>query len=225
MWEWTWGKTNRALGQNETHLGVKWNDAILPCSILPRVAFCPNIPCFILPPRLHLEKTYHINNNIVRCSMKWCENANKRCIIIFSHMQQSRILICQSNCCQNSSKLIYQKGEISFCEILKTWSIASLILMCDDELADDRNQVDVKIDPRQPCFFFKTHSVPFCPHVPFCLDILYFDKLRIISLSAYIYIYSNQILPLLLRWLDIYHYSGTTVNNGCFRVVAILFSM
>ena len=35
--------------------------------------------------------------------------------------------------------------KFRFCEILKTWSIASLISMHDAELADDRNQVDLKI--------------------------------------------------------------------------------
>ena len=55
-----------------------------------------------------------MNYNIARCSIKWCENANKRHIIIFNHMQQFYYLICQSTWCQNASKLIYQKGEISF---------------------------------------------------------------------------------------------------------------
>ena len=39
-----------------------------------------------------------------------------------------------------------------YCEVLKTWSIASLIWMCDAELTDGRNQVDMKIDTRQAGF-------------------------------------------------------------------------
>ena len=65
--------------------------------------------------------------------------------------------------------------EFRFCAIPKTWSIASLISMYGDEMADDRNQVDAKIDPRLACFFFfffKTPGVPFFPHVPFCPDLL-----------------------------------------------------
>ena len=76
--------------------------------------FCLNMPCFILPPRLRLEKMHYVNYNIARCSIKWCENANKRCIIIFNHRQWSYYLICQSNWCQNASELIHQKGEIPF---------------------------------------------------------------------------------------------------------------
>ena len=49
-----------------------------------------------------------------------------------------------------------KRVKFCFCEILKTSSIASLISMYGAELADDRNQVDVKIDPRQACFFQHT---------------------------------------------------------------------
>ena len=45
---------------------------------------------------------------------KWCENENIRNIIISNHMQRFYYLICQSNWCQTVSKLIYQKGEITF---------------------------------------------------------------------------------------------------------------
>ena len=55
-----------------------------------------------------------MNYNIACCSIKWCKNENKRYIIIFNHMQRFYYLICQSTWCQNASKLIYQKGEISF---------------------------------------------------------------------------------------------------------------
>ena len=85
-----------------------------PVPFCPRVPFCPNIPCSILPPRLRLEKSHYVNYNIACCSIKLCENENKRYIIISNHMQRFYYLICQSNLCQNTSKLIYQKGEITF---------------------------------------------------------------------------------------------------------------
>ena len=85
-----------------------------PVPFCPTVPFCPNIPCSILPQSLRLGKSHYVNYNIARCSIKWCENANKRCIIIFNHMQRFYYFICQSTWCQNASKLIYQKGEISF---------------------------------------------------------------------------------------------------------------
>ena len=55
-----------------------------------------------------------------------------------------------------------KRVKFCFCEILKTWFIASLISMYDAELVDDRNQVDVKIDPPRKAFL-KTPDVPFCP--------------------------------------------------------------
>ena len=45
---------------------------------------------------------------------------------------------------------------------LKTWSIVSLISMHDAELADDRNQVDLKIDPR-PAWFFQNTRLSILP--------------------------------------------------------------
>ena len=135
-----------------------------PVPFCPTVPFCPNMPCSILPQSLRLGKSHYVNYDIARCSIKWCENTNKRYIIIFNYMQRFYYLICQSTWCQNASKLIYQKGETSFCEILKTWSIASLISMHDAELADDRNQVDLKIDPRFACFFQNT----WCSILPPC---------------------------------------------------------
>ena len=134
-----------------------------PVPFCPTVPFCPNIPCSILPPRLRLGKSHYVNYNIGRCSIKWYENENKRYIIIFNHMQWFYYLICQSNWCHNASKLIYQRVKFRFCEILKTWSIANLISMCDAELADDRNQMDVKIDPHQAWLFSKHPVFHFAP--------------------------------------------------------------
>ena len=139
-----------------------------PVPFCPTVPFCPNIPCSILPQRLRLGKNHYINYNIARCSIKWFTNENKRYIIIFNHMQRYYYLICQSTWCQNASKLIYQKGEISFLWDTKTWSIASLISMHDAELADGRNQVDLKIDPRLAWFFQNTRCsiLPLCSILP-----------------------------------------------------------
>ena len=47
-----------------------------------------------------------------------------------------------------------KSAKFRFCKILNTWSIASLISVYDAKLADDSNQVDVKIDPRLACFLF-----------------------------------------------------------------------
>ena len=41
---------------------------------------------------------------------KWKQEVH----IFFNHMQRFHYSICQSNWCQNASKLIYQKGHISF---------------------------------------------------------------------------------------------------------------
>ena len=85
-----------------------------PPRVISTGTICPNIPCSILPQSLRLGQSHYVNYNIARCSIKWCENAIKRYIIIFNHMQRFYYLICQSTWCQNASKLIYQKGEISF---------------------------------------------------------------------------------------------------------------
>ena len=110
MWNGRRVKRTRALGQNGTPLGVKWKL----CHFAPTVPFCPTMPWAILPQRLRLEKSHYVNYNIARCAIKWCENANKRYIIIFNHMQRFYYFICQSNWCQNASKFFYQNGEISF---------------------------------------------------------------------------------------------------------------
>ena len=85
-----------------------------PVPFCPTVPFCPNILCSILPKSLRFGKSHYMNYDIARCSIKLCENENKRYIIIFNHMQRLYYLICQSTWCQNAIKLIYQKGEISF---------------------------------------------------------------------------------------------------------------
>ena len=85
-----------------------------PVPFCPTVPFCPNMPCSILPQSLRLGKSHYVNYNIAPCSIKWCENTNRRYIIIFNYMQRFYYLICQSTWCQNASRLIYQKGEISF---------------------------------------------------------------------------------------------------------------
>ena len=141
------------------------------CSVpyCPTVSFCPNIPCSILPPRLRLENRHYVNYYIARCSIiKWCENANKSYIIIFNHMQRFCYLICQRFWCQNTSKLIYQKGEISF-----LWDTQSVVYCKFDFHVwrwTDRwqNQLGVKIDPRQTCFLQNTRCsiLPPCSILP-----------------------------------------------------------
>ena len=137
---------------------------VLFCSTGP---FCPNIPCFILSPRLRLEKTHYVNFNIAHCAIDWCENAIKRYIIIFYRMQRFCHLIYQSNWCQNASKLIYQKGEISL-----MWDAENVVYHRFDFDVCRWNQVDVKVDPCQACFFQNTRCSIF-PHDPFCPDLLY----------------------------------------------------
>ena len=112
--EWAWGKTHQGIGTKWNTCGVRWDGAIFPVPFCLTVPFCPNIPCSILLPRLRLEKTHFVNYNIARCSIKWCKNANKRYMITVNNMQRFYYLICQSSWCQNASKLIHQKGEISF---------------------------------------------------------------------------------------------------------------
>ena len=154
-------------------------------SIFPTVSFRPDIPCCISPARLRSEKTHYVNYDIPRCSIKGCENANKGYMIIFNHMQRFYHLMCQSNWCQNASKLIMKRITFRFYEILKTWSIVSLISMYDAELADDRNQMNLKINPRQT-FFQSTR----CSILPPCF-----------------------ILPRLTIY-DITHYTRMTNNNS-----------
>ena len=152
-----------------------------PIPFCPTMPFCPNIPCFIFPQRLRLEKTHHVNYNITRCSIKWCEHANMRYIIVFNHVRWFYFSICQSKIdVKMWVDWLTKRVKFRFCATLKAWSIASLISMYDAELADDRNQVDAKIGQRLACFIFKTPGFPFCPHVPFCPDLLYIIKLGIL---------------------------------------------
>ena len=155
-----WGKRTWSSGLQKIFGGkMEWCHCG-PFHFAPQYHFALNIPCSVLSPRLYLEKTHFVNHNIALCWIKWCENVNKRYMIMFNHMQRLYCGICQNNWCQNASKLIYQTGKFRFCEIFKTWFfLASLISMCDAELNDDRNQVDVKINPRQACFFFSKHPL------------------------------------------------------------------
>ena len=82
-------------------------------------------------------------------------------------MQRFCHLIYQSNWCQNASKLIYQKGEISL-----MWDAENVVYHRFDFDVCRWNQVDVKVDPCQACFFQNTRCSIF-PHDPFCPDLLY----------------------------------------------------
>ena len=139
-----------------------------PVPFCPTMPFCPNIPGSILPQSLRLGKSHYVNYNIARCSIKLCKNANKKYIIIFNQMQRFYYLIYQSIWCQKRVNWLIKRVKFRFCEILKTWSIASLISMHDAELADDRNQVDLKIDPRLAWFFQNTRCsiLPPCSILP-----------------------------------------------------------
>ena len=150
-----------------------------PVPFCPTVPFCPNIPCSILPQSLRLGKSHYMNYNIARCSIKWCKNENKRYITIFNHMQRFYYLICQSTWCQNASKLIYQKGEISF-----LWDTKNVVYCKFDFHAwrwTGRWQKSSGLEnrPTPGMFFSKTPGVPFCPHVPFCPDLLYEQNIEI----------------------------------------------
>ena len=133
-----------------------------PIPFFPTMPFCPNIPCFNLPPRIRLKKT-HCDN--ARCSIKWCEHANKRYIIVFNHVRRFYISICQSKVdVKMWVNWLIKRVKFRLCAILKTWSITSFISMYDAELADDRNQVNAKIGPRLACFFQNTR----CSILPPC---------------------------------------------------------
>ena len=136
------------------------------------VPFCPNISCSIMPASLRLEKSHCVNYNITRWSIKWYENANKRNMIIFNHIQRFYYLICQSTWCQNASKLVYQKCEVSF-----WWDTQNVVYYTSDIQAwrwTGRWQKSSGLENRSTpgMFFSKTPGVPFCPHVPFCPDLL-----------------------------------------------------
>ena len=150
-------KRTRALGQYETYLGVKCNGAILPHSILPHSVICPNVPCSILPPGLRLEKSHHVNYKIARLSIKMMWKCEKEA---HNYIQPHRTVLLVN--LSTRVNWIIKRVQFRFCEILKTWSITSLISMYDAELANDRNQVDVKIDPVfhfAPMFHFAPTSL------------------------------------------------------------------
>ena len=141
MWNGRGVKRTRALGQNGTPLVVKWNGAILPRSILPHSAILLQHTMPHFAPGIIFEKKGIMSNIISPVARSnWCEILKKRHMIIFNHMQRFYYLISQNSWCQNASKFIYQNREIFiFCDILKTWTIASLISMYGAELADDKS--------------------------------------------------------------------------------------
>ena len=143
-----------------------------PVPFCTTVPFCPNMPCYILPPRLRLEKTHYVNYDIARCSIKWCEIAIKRYIIIFNHRRRYYYLICQSTWCQNTTKFIYQKGEISFFVIYSKRGILQVWFRC---VTLDWPNTEIKWTRKEPClacfwFFFKTpgHFAPMFHFAPTC---------------------------------------------------------
>ena len=98
-------------------------------------------------------------------------------MIIFDFMQRFYYLIVKAIDVKMQVNWSIKGVKFGCCVILKLWAIASLISIYDAELADDRNQVDAKIDPRWHAFFI-THGVPFCSNGPFCPDLLYIKHNR-----------------------------------------------
>ena len=101
-----------------------------------------------------------------------------------------------------------ERVKFRVCEILKTWSIASLISMHDAELADDRNQVDLKIDPRLAWIFQNTRCsiLPPCSILPRLTITLRFNQLKEYSFSCingtklnYFYYYLNQMFYITIK--------------------------
>ena len=109
----------------------------------------------------------HMASNAENVSIWWRHHGTP---YIIDALNSVKLLI-DFNASGNVNVLILTNAsfvKFRFHEILKTWSIASLTSICDAELADDRNQVDVKIDPRQACFFQNTRSsiLPPCSILP-----------------------------------------------------------
>ena len=111
---------------------------------------------FLFDPQSHFASIYHVS---------FCprDYVRKKCIILKAIVIKTRV------------NWFIKRVKFRFCEILKMWSIASLISMCDPELVYDRNKVDVKIDPRQACFFQNTRCsiLPPCAIFP---DLLYWGN-------------------------------------------------
>ena len=163
----TWGKTDQGIGAKWNTFGGKMEWChFAPLHFAPQCHFAPTFHVPFCPRDYVWRKAIMSIINIARCS--WCENENERYIIIFNHMQRFYYLICQSNWCQNASKLIYQKGEISF-----LWDTQNVVYCKFDFdvwrwTVDDRNQMDVKIDPHHAGFFQNTRCsiLPPCSILP-----------------------------------------------------------
>ena len=84
-------------------------------------------------------------------------------MIIFNHYSGSANWFVKAIDVKTRVNWFIKRVKFRFSEILKTWSIASLISTCDAELADDRNQMDVKIDLHQAGFFSKHPVFHFAP--------------------------------------------------------------
>ena len=130
-----------------------------PVNFAPQCHFAPTYHASFCPRDYVRRKTHYINYDIARCAIKWCENENKRYTIIYNRMQRFYYLICQRNWCQNASRFIYQKGEISF-----LWDTQNVVYGLQVWFrCVTLNHVDVKIDSRQTCFFSKHPVFHFAP--------------------------------------------------------------
>ena len=149
-----------------------------PFHFAPQCHFAPtyNVP---FCPRVYVwKKSHYVNYNIARCSIKWCENANNRYIIIFNHMQRFYYLMCQNTWCRNASEFIYQKGEISF-----LWDIKTLPYYCKFDFHacrwTGRWQKSSGLQNRPtPCMFFSKHPVfHFAPMFHFAPTYIYVNQM------------------------------------------------
>ena len=146
------------------------------CHFAPQCHFAPTYLVPFCPRDYVWRKAIMSTINIARCSIKWCENENKRYMIIFNHMQQFYYLICQSSWCQNASKLIYQKGEISL-----LWDIQNVIYCKFDfdvwRWTGRRQKWNGRQNRPTPCRLFSKHPVfHFAPMFHFAPT--YYNTLR-----------------------------------------------
>ena len=165
----TWGKTDQGIG-------VKWN------TFGGKMEWCHFAP-FHFAPQCHFAPTYHVlfcpRDYVWGKAIMWTiispvapSNAMKMRTrgtwLYLTTYSGSTNWFVKAIDVKTRVNWFIKRVKFRFCEILKTWSIASLISTCDAELADDRNQMDVKIDLHQAGFFQNTRCsiLPPCSILP-----------------------------------------------------------
>ena len=101
--------------------------------------------------------------------------------------------------------------KLRFREMLKTWSLVSLISMCDTELADNRNQMDVKIDPHQAYFFQNIRCSILTPWS--ILPRLIISSMRYVTINDVLHSYTRYIKTSRLR------YPSISSNNTVYPIL------